>query len=341
MSKAVQKLEGMPVSNVYQAAEVVKSDNENGMIASESQRAMIEVMTQFEVAKRFPRDVRTASEKILNECARPTLAALGKYSYPMGGTTVEGPTIRLMEAIARAWGNVRFGWKVIDATKSRSLIRAFAFDLESNVDRSTEFEVRHWIDTKGGGRPCRDEREQNMLVASQAMRRVRACLEALIPRDVIDMAEEKCEETNKNNIDTTESGIAKLVNAFKPFQINKAMLEARFGGMKAENFKTPQILALRKIHSSLKDGMASNSDYFDLALATNKKDAKDVDPDTGEVLQGGDTQPDLKKEVAKAKKTEAPAAKPKSCETCVGTGIVHDAEGKGPCPDCKGSGKAS
>lgn len=48
-------------------------------------------------------------------------------------------------------------------------------------------------------------------------------------------------------------------------------------------------------------------------------------------------QPDLKKAV-KEKKAAA-----KSCDTCVGSGVVHTTvdgqESKGPCPDCKGTGK--
>jgi len=287
----VAKLEGEKVKNPYQSAEVVKADNESGMIASEAQRAMIEVMTQFEVAKRFPRDPMICSDRILKECSRPTLAELATYSYPKGGQEISGPTIRLMEAIARAWGNVRFGWKVIDANQQRSIIRAFAFDLETNVDRSTEFEVRHWRDTKSGGYPIKDEREVYELCANKAMRRVRSCIEGLIPRDVIDMALEKCEETSRMNIDTSPEGLKKLLEAFSGYDVNQAMIEQRYGGLKMESMKAPQIVGLRKIFASLKDGIARVEDFFDVSLADKKEDKK------------GGGQPDLKKEV-EAKKAE-------------------------------------
>lgn len=348
----VATLDGPQVSNPYESAVVVKSEHENAVIASESQRAMIEVMTSFEVAKRFPRDPAVAAGKILRECERPTLAALGRFSFPMGGQTIEGPTIRLLEAIARAWGNVQFGFKVLSSNKQRSIVRAFAFDLESNTNANKEFEVRHWIDTKSGGRPCRDEREQNMLVANQAQRRVRSCLEALIPRDVLDMAEDKCEETNKKNVDTTPAGIKKVLSAFDALDVNKAMIEARFGGLKADAFKAPQILALRKIYASLKDGMATVEDFFDVSLQTKKEK---VDSKTGEVTPTDDAtkQPDLTKEVADKKETDKPKEEVKHeaddfpgdrptkkwCKPCGGKGVVETAEGKGPCPACNGEGK--
>lgn len=337
--KQIAELKGEPVGNPYKAAEVVGGENaNNSLVASEAQRSMIEVMTQFEVAKRFPRDPVTASDKILRECERPTLAALAVYSFPMGGTKVEGPTIRLMEAIARAWGNIRFGWKVIDANKQRSIIRAFAFDLEANIDRSTEFEVKHWIDTKGGGRPCRDEREQNMLVASQAMRRVRSCLEAMIPRDVIDMATDKCEETSKKNVDCSPEGIKKVLAAFEVYGVNKAMIEARQGGLKVDGMKAPQILALRKVYASLADGMAKVEDFFDLALA-DKGAAKPEQPDLKAEVTA--KKPAIKEKIAaaEAKLNLQPAA----CKNCAGKGVVewqeNGQEGTGPCPDCNGEGK--
>lgn len=71
-----------------------------------------------------------------------------------------------------------------------------------------------------------------------------------------------------------------------------------------------------------------------------------IDNETGEVLEGSSvTQPDLKAEVDKKKapkeeKKPAASAKPKDCNTCVGSGVLYDGDDKGPCPDCKGTGKA-
>lgn len=287
MSQEVQKLEGKEVSNPYKSAEVVKSGNENSSIAAESQKAMIEVMTQFEMAKRFPRDMELCADKILRECSRPTLAEISTYSYSRGGTPIEGPTIRLMEAIARAWGNIRFGWKVLDTNAHRSLIRAFAIDIETNIDRSTEFSVKHWRDTKSGGYALKDERDIFELCSNQAMRRVRGCLEGLIPRDVIDMALEKCEATNIATVDMSPAAIEKLKNDFAVFSVNEAMIKAKFqgGGMTKE-----RIVQLRKILASMIDGIGKPEDFFDLSLADKKTESN--------------TQPDLKKEVDKKKADE-------------------------------------
>jgi hypothetical protein len=274
MSKnQVAKIEENKVVNPY--AQAVQVQGPGTAVAQvDTHRAMIEVMTSFEVAKRFPRDMVEVANKILKECERPTLAEIATYSFPKGGQTIEGPTIRLMEAIARAHGNIRFGWEVLESTKQKSSIRAFAIDLENNTLRDTRFDCRHWRDTKQGGYAITDERDIYELQANMAMRRVRGCLQGLIAGDIIEMALSQCEATSKQNIDTSPEGIKKIVNAFKEFGVNAAMIEAKNGGLKVEAMRAPQIVVLRKIYAGLRDGIGKVEDYFDATLADKKEGKK-------------------------------------------------------------------
>ncbi len=299
MSKEVAKIENNSVANPYSAASVIKKDETESGTAVESQRVTIEVMTAYEVAKRFPRNMQLVSDKILQECSRPTLAELSTYSYSKGGTEISGPTIRLMEAIARAMGNIRFGWQCLESNPQRSVIRAYAYDLENNVNRETTFEVRHWRDTKGGGYAIKDEREIYELQANKAMRRVRGCLEGLVPRDVIDMALEQCDATNKSSVDTSPEGIKKLLAAFAKLGVNRAMIEESRQGLKMEAMKAPQIVGLRKNYAAIKDGIAKVEDIFDLALADKTDGGKKEKKDS-------DGQPDLKDKIKGKGKDKAP-----------------------------------
>lgn len=303
----VQKLEGAKLpSNPYGTAVAANVAKDKGSVTtSESQRAMVEVMTSFEVAKRFPRDSSFACDSILKECSRPNLAELAVYSYAKGGTEVSGATIRLMEAIARHWNNIQFGWRCLERKNGSSSIQAFARDLETNTFNERTFDLKHWRDTKSGGYQIKDEREIYELEANFAMRRVRACLEGLIPGDVKDMAIEACEATMKSNADCSPAGVAILTGAFEKYGVNKAMIEARIQ-CKLDAIKPPQVVSLRKVYASLKDGMGGIQDFFDTSLAekkteetgksdltkaaekTAKEDAekkKNVDPKTGEITE--------------------------------------------------------
>ena len=76
---------------------------------TDQNRAVAEVQSAMVVARMNPRNQVEAMDRILNACTRPSLAATAVYSYARGGTDITGPTIRLAETIAGAWGNIQYG----------------------------------------------------------------------------------------------------------------------------------------------------------------------------------------------------------------------------------------
>lgn len=44
--------------------------------------------------------------RITKRCERASLAKVSQYTYPRAGQKINGPYIRLAEAIAQAWGNI-------------------------------------------------------------------------------------------------------------------------------------------------------------------------------------------------------------------------------------------
>ncbi|MDI6567144.1 hypothetical protein QL295_21740, partial [Bacillus subtilis] len=68
-----------------------------------------EVQAARVIAKKFPRDVYAAFDRIKKACDRRLLAENAVYEYPRGGTKVSGPSIRLAEALAQNWGNIDYG----------------------------------------------------------------------------------------------------------------------------------------------------------------------------------------------------------------------------------------
>ena len=82
-----------------------KTSQTEMMISRQAQ----EVQGAIVMAKKFPRDEYAAMERIKRTCQRATLAEQAIYSYPRGGQTVMGPSIRLAEALAQNWGNIDYG----------------------------------------------------------------------------------------------------------------------------------------------------------------------------------------------------------------------------------------
>ena len=222
--------------------------------AQEVQAAMI-------VAKRFPRDPAASMDRILTACMRPSLAEAAMYEYSRGGSTVTGPSIRLAEAIAQNWGNIDFGYIELEQKNRESQVMAFAWDLETNTRQSKVFSVPHIRHTQKGDYPLTDPRDIYEMVANQAARRVRSCILAIIPGDVIESAQKQCDLTLKaNNKVPLDKRIEEMVARYAELEITPDQLRA-FIGKNVEAFTENDVIRLGKIYRSIKDGVVG-SDYF-------------------------------------------------------------------------------
>ena len=240
------------------------------LAVAEKDRATQEVQAALVIAKKFPRDERLAIQKIKNSCQRPSLANQAIYQYAKGGQNIEGPSIRLAEAVAQHWGNITFGFRVLAVHRGDdgvpvSEVEAYAWDLESNTKRPAHFQVRHWRDKKGGGHQLTDEREIYELVANMAQRRVRACIQSVIPGDVFDEAVEQCTETMKADADTSPTAQKNIVAAFAKFGVSKQQIEKRIQ-RNLDSITPAQVVSLRKILQSMKDGMSGPGEWFEAAV---------------------------------------------------------------------------
>ena len=236
----------------------------------EGQRAIAEVQSAVVMAKKFPRDQKQAYDRIILACQRPSLAESAIYSYARGGTDITGPSIRLAEAIAQAWGNIQFGIRELEQRHGESTVEAYAWDIESNTRQVKTFQVSHKRHTKKGTYDLTDPRDIYETVANNGARRLRACILGLIPGDIVDAAVAQCEATLTAKADTSPEAMKKLVEAFKAFTVTKEQIEKRI--QRTLDAITPaQVVGMRKIYNSLKDGMSSPSDWFEFEVATESK----------------------------------------------------------------------
>lgn len=233
----------------------------------EAQRGIQEIQAALIIAKRFPRDEKLALDKILNACSRVGLAEQAAYSFARAGTEISGPSIRLAEAVAQYWGNIRTG--IVEISRgmnekgvSISEAKAYAWDVETNFYEEKLFAVPHWRDTKKGGYAIVEERDIYELVANMGSRRKRACLLAVIPGDIIDEASRQCDATLAAKVDISQESVARMVDAFAKRGVTQQQIEKRIQ-RRISSIVPAQIISLRKIHASLRDGMSATSDWFE------------------------------------------------------------------------------
>ncbi len=258
------------VENPFGQVEKRNADEETSV----QREVSSEVQAQVVVAQQFPRDERAALDQILNACTRETLAENAVYQYQRGGTDISGPSIRLAEAIAQNWGNITAGIREVEQGHKESTVEAYAWDLQTNMRISKRFRVPHYRYTKAkGNTKLEDPRDIYEMVANQGARRLRACILSVIPGDVTEKAVEQCEATMKANEDITEQGIKKMLEAFEKFGVQKEHIEKAI--QRRMDSITPALMArLRKIYNSLKDGMSSPSDWFEMEVKSKGQESK-------------------------------------------------------------------
>ena len=100
-----------------------------------------------------------AYNRILQDCQRISLAEKAMYEYPRGGQVITGPSIHLARTLARGWGNVDAGFKVLEQTAKESTVMAYCWDLETNYRETKVFDVPHIRETKKGAYPLTDPRD--------------------------------------------------------------------------------------------------------------------------------------------------------------------------------------
>jgi len=267
------------------------------MVETQQSRAMAEVQGMMIIARRFPRDEDLALKKVLAACRRPKLAEDATYDYPRGKEMISGPSIKIAEAVARAWGNIDFGTTELERTEGESSMMAHAWDLETNARQTRQWVVPHERHTKQGSYALTDPRDIYENTANQAARRLRACILGVIPGDIVDAALEQCEETLVSMAKGVplEERTRKMLGAFATLGVTRQQVEGRIGHSMTK-IKESELVRLRRVYSSIKDGMALASAYFAGATVTiqteKPKTDKEVEPPAEEAPPDPKPEPD-------------------------------------------------
>lgn len=260
----------------------------NAMAGAEHTRKAAEAQVAMAIAKRFPRDANIAFSRIIESCKRPSLADKAIYSYPRGGQKVMGPSIRLAEVLAQNWGNMDFGLLELDRSGGESSVMAYAHDLETNVKRTTVFQVPHKRDTRQGSKKLTDERDIYELVANMGARRLRACILNVIPGDIVEEAINECNRTmSGRSNEPIKDRLRKMLNAFSSISVDAAMIE-RYLEHPLDNINEEELNNLRAIFTTIKDGQAKREDYFEMNKLPHPHETIEEMPDEDDEIPMGD-----------------------------------------------------
>jgi len=295
-----QKVDAKPVSPndettkmlapTFENREMAKPDAHQVGAMSAIAREEGEVKASVIMAKKFPRNELEAYNKVLKACKRPGLASEAIYSFPRGGSTVEGPSINLAKSVAGYWGNMRHGHRIVAQTEETVHIMGYAWDMETNNFASYEDDFKKLIQRKHEGWVKPDERDLRELINRRGAILERNAILNVVPKDVIDDCVEECKKTMR----AAASGelkqdrqqiIRSLVAAFEQLGVNAEMLSKNLGH-DLQIVNEEEVAKLRAIWKSIADGNSRREEHFEVTkkptAETGSIDMGNIAPKAGE-----------------------------------------------------------
>lgn len=275
-------------------------------VASAIAREAMQMRVLCERAQTLDRQHGRVERELTETLNSFVLADRATWRLRYGGSEKSGPSVWLARELARMYGAMRWGLRVIETTEERAHVQGYAMDLASclQVEQDAQFSLRvPRKDPRDKKRTLwvipEDEATLQGVILARGARAVRGALLQLLPARLIEHAVAVSEATIARHMAQPESKRQMLVD-FGRLGVSQAMIEKRLGCTVQE--AAPQQLAmLRGVYNSLVDGHTSARDAF-----------SDEEDDAGMVIvvppAKGTPSGRLEAEEVEDAKTEAPEA---------------------------------
>lgn len=236
-----------------------------------------EVAAQLDAAHRYPRQTK----RFINEAM--TLATLSRdvaesciYALPRAGKTIAGPSVRLAEICASAYGNLHVAARVIDVEEREVVAQGVAWDLEKNLRVTVE--ARRRITSKNGRRY--DDDMITVTGAAAGSIALRNAIFRVVPRAYVDTIYAKVREVAVGNAVTLAARRAEVVQRIQKMGVPIERIFARVGKKAIEDVGLDELEVLIGLGTSIKNKESGIDDAFPAVDHTASK-AKELEAALG------------------------------------------------------------
>lgn len=225
-----------------------------------------EIDIQISTARRFPRSVSgfrdevralgTLNENVAGECS---------YALPRDGKTIDGPSARFAEILASAWGNCRFGARIVGDDGRFITAQGYFHDLQKNT--AVQFETRRPITTRKGFRYSDD------MVATTGNAAASIALRNAVLKGVPKaLWADLWEETRKcagGDVRTLSSRRADALKLFTGIGVSEAQVFTLLGVQGEQDIDMNHLMTLRGLVTAFKEGDTTPEEVFRPKAAVN------------------------------------------------------------------------
>ena len=179
--------DGTPTNEIENALAEVRDDevlvvkNDVGIIA-DLNRSDLEC--QLDAAHRYPRSIKAFLREAMGTATlTKAVAEMCIYTVPRAGTRISGPSVRLAEIMASAYGNLHVGARPLDVGREDVTSQGVAWDLQKNL--RVTIEAKRRITSSSGKRYGEDMINMTQNAATSIA--LRNAIFRVIPRAYTDM----------------------------------------------------------------------------------------------------------------------------------------------------------
>jgi len=215
-----------------------------------------EIDIQIRTAKRYPRSIAKFRQDALSMAtADATIASscfykLKRKSREGGEAIIEGPSVRLAEIVANAWGNLRFGARIIHETDKEVTAQGMTHDLEKNV--CVMIEVGRRITTRDGRRYSDDMVQVTKNAACSIA--LRNAIFKVVPFTYAKFIYDKAKETAVGKAKTLKERRQEMVNQFAKMSVDVADILGLVEKASLEDIGLTEIETLIGVWNAIHDG---------------------------------------------------------------------------------------
>jgi|GEM_PF-1413689 hypothetical protein len=238
-----------------------------------------QIDTQIATAKKYPRSPKAFLQEASGMISLNTEVAEGcnyklKRKGKDGMVIIEGPSVRLLEIAASAYGNLKYGSRTIAIDGEFITAQGVAFDLEKNVSSSVE--VKRSIKGKFG----RYSQDMIMVTANAAGAIARRnALNGIIPRVYVQTLADYAKKVALGDIKTLPERRQKAFDYFtKTLGVDVKLVLAYLEKKAVEDCTLEDVGELQELKTALKEGATTIEEAFSSGATQSTGQKPPLDP---------------------------------------------------------------
>jgi len=258
---------------------------------------------QITTAKKYPRSIKKFRQDAMSMATQDAETAAScfyklKRGHGEDAKIIEGPSVRLAEIVANAWGNMRYGARIVNEGEREVTAQGMAHDLEKNV--ASTIEVARRITTKDGRRFGDDMVQVTKnAVCSIALRN--AIFKA-VPFTYAKQIYEQCKKVAVGGAKTLKERCQQMLDAFSKISVSKEQVLTYLEKSSIEEIGLTEIELMIGVFTAIKDGDTTIEQTFPskkggVEMPKAKEKVVDIDGDSPSTKEQQKVLTDLSKKM--------------------------------------------